>query len=107
MQTAFAEINNIARGVVVCGSSCGHRAVVAEHSGNGAIRSHWASSRARQQPAAWRFCRCWRQPRGGRAQRADYRRHLRIRRAYGRFDWVTQYLDFSLYGGGIDNKSTR
>jgi outer membrane autotransporter protein len=27
--------------------------------------------------------------------------------AYGRFDWATQYLDFSLYGGGIDNKSTR
>jgi hypothetical protein len=26
---------------------------------------------------------------------------------YGRFDWVTQYLDFALYGGGIDNKSTR
>jgi outer membrane autotransporter protein len=27
--------------------------------------------------------------------------------AYGRFDWIPQYLDFSLYGGGIDNKSTR
>jgi outer membrane autotransporter protein len=27
--------------------------------------------------------------------------------AYGRFDWVTQYLDFALYGGGISNKSTR
>lgn len=27
--------------------------------------------------------------------------------AYGRFDWISQYLDFSLYGGGIDNKSTR
>ena len=27
--------------------------------------------------------------------------------AYGRFDWVSQYLDFSLYGGGINNKSTR
>jgi hypothetical protein len=26
---------------------------------------------------------------------------------YGRFDWISQYLDFSLYGGGIDNKSTR
>jgi uncharacterized protein with beta-barrel porin domain len=26
---------------------------------------------------------------------------------YGRFDWATQYLDFALYGGGIDNKSTR
>jgi outer membrane autotransporter protein len=26
---------------------------------------------------------------------------------YGRFDWVSQYLNFSLYGGGIDNKSTR
>jgi hypothetical protein len=26
---------------------------------------------------------------------------------YGRFDWVTQYFDFALYGGGIDNKSTR
>ena len=26
---------------------------------------------------------------------------------YGRFDWVTQYLDFSLYGGGINNNSTR
>jgi uncharacterized protein with beta-barrel porin domain len=27
--------------------------------------------------------------------------------AYGRFDWISQYLDFSLYGGGINNKSTR
>jgi outer membrane autotransporter protein len=27
--------------------------------------------------------------------------------AYGRFDWISQYLDFALYGGGIDNKSTR
>ena len=27
--------------------------------------------------------------------------------AYGRFDWISQYLDFSLYGGGIDNRSTR
>ena len=27
--------------------------------------------------------------------------------AYGRFDWIAQYLDFALYGGGIDNKSTR
>ena len=26
---------------------------------------------------------------------------------YGRFDWITQYLDFALYGGGINNKSTR
>jgi hypothetical protein len=26
---------------------------------------------------------------------------------YGRFDWATQYLDFSLYGGGINNSSTR
>jgi Autotransporter beta-domain len=26
---------------------------------------------------------------------------------YGRFDWATQYLDFSLYGGGITNSSTR
>jgi outer membrane autotransporter protein len=26
---------------------------------------------------------------------------------YGRFDWATQYLDFSLYGGGINNNSTR
>ncbi len=26
---------------------------------------------------------------------------------YGRFDWRTQYLDFALYGGGINNKSTR
>jgi uncharacterized protein with beta-barrel porin domain len=26
---------------------------------------------------------------------------------YGRFDWATQYLDFSLYGGGINNGSTR
>jgi uncharacterized protein with beta-barrel porin domain len=26
---------------------------------------------------------------------------------YGRFDWISQYFDFSLYGGGIDNKSTR
>jgi outer membrane autotransporter protein len=26
---------------------------------------------------------------------------------HGRFDWVSQYLDFSLYGGGINNKSTR
>ena len=26
---------------------------------------------------------------------------------YGRFDWANQYLDFALYGGGIDNKSTR
>jgi uncharacterized protein with beta-barrel porin domain len=26
---------------------------------------------------------------------------------YGRFDWVSQYLDFSLYGGGINNSSTR
>jgi Autotransporter beta-domain len=26
---------------------------------------------------------------------------------YGRFDWATQYLDFALYGGGIDNKSSR
>jgi len=26
---------------------------------------------------------------------------------YGRFDWTTQYLEFALYGGGIDNKSTR
>jgi hypothetical protein len=27
--------------------------------------------------------------------------------AYGRFDWVTQYLDFALYGGNINNKSAR
>ena len=27
--------------------------------------------------------------------------------AYGRFDSVSHYLDFALYGGGIDNKSTR
>ena len=27
--------------------------------------------------------------------------------AYGRFDWISQFLDFALYGGGIDNKSTR
>lgn len=27
--------------------------------------------------------------------------------AYGRFDWISQYVDFSLYGGGINNKSTR
>jgi outer membrane autotransporter protein len=26
---------------------------------------------------------------------------------YGRFDWISQYFDFSLYGGGINNKSTR
>ena len=26
---------------------------------------------------------------------------------YGRFDWVSQYLDFSLYGGSISNSSTR
>jgi uncharacterized protein with beta-barrel porin domain len=26
---------------------------------------------------------------------------------YGRFDWATQYLDFSLYGGSISNSSTR
>jgi outer membrane autotransporter protein len=26
---------------------------------------------------------------------------------YGRFDWATQYLDFSLYGGSIGNSSTR
>jgi outer membrane autotransporter protein len=26
---------------------------------------------------------------------------------YGRFDWATQYLDFALYGGGVDNKSAR
>jgi outer membrane autotransporter protein len=26
---------------------------------------------------------------------------------YGRFDWRTQYLDFALYGGGVNNKSTR
>jgi hypothetical protein len=26
---------------------------------------------------------------------------------YGRFDWRTQYLDFALYGGGINNKSAR
>ena len=26
---------------------------------------------------------------------------------YGRFDWISQYFDFSVYGGGIDNKSTR
>lgn len=26
---------------------------------------------------------------------------------YGRFDRATQYLDFALYGGGIDNKSSR
>jgi outer membrane autotransporter protein len=26
---------------------------------------------------------------------------------YGRFDWTTQYLDLSLYGGGINNSSTR
>jgi hypothetical protein len=26
---------------------------------------------------------------------------------YGRFDWATQYLDFSLYGGSISNGSTR
>jgi outer membrane autotransporter protein len=27
--------------------------------------------------------------------------------AYGRFDWVSQYLDFSLYSGGINNNSSR
>jgi outer membrane autotransporter protein len=27
--------------------------------------------------------------------------------AYGRFDWATQYLDFSLYGGSISNSSSR
>jgi outer membrane autotransporter protein len=27
--------------------------------------------------------------------------------SYGRFDWVSQYLDFSLYGGGINNSSMR
>ncbi|HET8920673.1 MAG TPA: autotransporter domain-containing protein [Xanthobacteraceae bacterium] len=27
--------------------------------------------------------------------------------AYGRFDWISQHLDFSLHGGGINNKSTR
>jgi len=26
---------------------------------------------------------------------------------YSRFDWVTQYLDFSLYGGGIAKNTTR
>jgi uncharacterized protein with beta-barrel porin domain len=26
---------------------------------------------------------------------------------YGRFDWVSQYLDFSLYGGSISNSSSR
>jgi hypothetical protein len=26
---------------------------------------------------------------------------------YGRLDWVSQYLDFSLYGGSISNSSTR
>ena len=25
---------------------------------------------------------------------------------YGRFDWVTQYLDFSLYGGGLNNNNS-